>query len=146
MLLAEATSPWLVIGPALIAGTIGLIAAALSYRSAQLSLSHSAEADRDRQNHEYDLLVLERRLNAIEIIWQALFEMERSQRFSDSARDEVVRAVVWLPEVAGQQVLKVVADFNNRDPLRSGIESLREILLSLTKTKEEQGSHGSPEA
>src|SRR5580704_6307292 len=112
MILAEATSPWLVVGPALIAGAIGLIAAFLSYRSAHVSLKYSAIAERERQIHEDDTLILERRLNAIETIWQALFEMERSSQLPDTTRDEVVRAVVWLPESAGQQVLRLVADFD----------------------------------
>lgn len=136
MLTAEATSPWLVLGPAFIAGAIGLIAALLSYRSARLSLSYSAAADRERKNHEYDLLVLERRLNAIETIWQALFEMERSQHLSDAARDEMVRVVVWLPDTASKRVLSVIAEFDEHGSLEGVVEPLRKLLLSLTKTKE----------
>jgi hypothetical protein len=138
---SEPTSVWLVVGPALVAGGIGLVSAALSFISSQRSLAHGSEVEEAAHRHQLDLLVLNRRLSAIESIWQCLFEIERTKQLSDALRGEVIRAVVWLPDTAGETVLKAVLSIEEGSK-KVAIQEVRELLLALTKTTEERSTNG----
>lgn len=139
MFLLGATSPWLAIGPALIAGGIGLTSAGLSYYSAKRTLTYNATAEQARRDHERDLLILDRRLIAIETIWQSLFDLERDQQLSEQVRSDVIRAIVWLPGDAGNKVLEAVLAFEGEKSPDGNphLSVAREILLGLTGSKEE---------
>src|SRR4051812_4350526 len=102
------TSVWLVIGPALIAGTIGLASALLSYVASQRALARSLQDAREGRAHQRDLLIWERRLGAVESIWQQMFDLQQLNDISADVRAELVRAVVWLPEVTGREVLALL--------------------------------------
>lgn len=128
---------WLVLGPALIAGGIGLVSAALSFVSAQRSMSHTSVVEQASRRHQLDLLVLNRRFDAIEQLWQCLFEIERTKTLSDRLRDEVVRSVVWLPDETGKSVLQAVLKYKNDQPTQASLQSVRELLLTYTKTTED---------
>lgn len=135
---AEASSIWLVVGPALIAGGIGLVSAGLSFVSARQSLSHTAEAEQAARDHQLDLLVYNRRLAAIETIWQSLFEVERTRQLPDQSRIEVVRAAVWLPEETRKGVLETLIGFQAGNPTDDSLKKVRELLLQQTTTMSEQ--------
>lgn len=133
-MLAAETSVWLVIGPALIAGGIGLVSAVLSLVSARQSLAHTAAAETAAHDHQLDLLVYERRFLAIENIWHSLFEVEQSQRLTADSRNEVVRATVWLPEESRRMVLQTILELQDRDPDPAALRHVRELLLAQTAT------------
>jgi len=128
---------WLVLGPALIAGGIGLASAALSFISSQRSLSHTSAAEQASRHHQLDLLVLNRRLDAIEQLWQCLFEIERTRTLSDRIRGEVVRSLVWLPDETGKSVLQAVLKYKSEQPTPASLQRVRELLLTYTKTTED---------
>ncbi len=134
---AATTSVWLVIGPALIAGGIGLTSALLSYRSSQAAMKRGALDAIDERAHQRELLVLDHRLMAIETIWQRIFEIERTGHLPDEAQTEIVRAVVWLPENAGKEVLSTVVALREGSSSSAEFESVRKTLQELTHTDEE---------
>src|SRR4051794_6662701 len=121
-------SVWLAIGPALIAGGIGLTSAFLSFASAQRTLAHGELVATATRSHEQDLLILNRRLSAIETIWQSLFEMERLDIISDRTRLDLIRTVVWLPSEVRQKILNVVVEFDNGALGTADIDSVRKLL------------------
>src|SRR4051794_24695203 len=100
-----ATSAWLAIGPALIAGGIGLTSAVLSFLMARASLDRAAiESDRDRRNQR-DLLLLPRRSEAAAQVWKLVYVVESTGTLTDSSRSEFATAVMWLPREAQEEVL-----------------------------------------
>lgn len=131
--MVSATSAWIAIGPALIAGGIGLASALLSFLSARRSVQLSHEDARENRRHQLDLLVWQHRLAAVESVWELMFELEHSGRMSDAARDRLIAAVVWLPEETGRKVLELVVAFRI-DPEGEhgpGLEDVRRALLAV---------------
>ena len=137
MIFADLSSPWLVIAPALIAGSIGLISAALSYRAGSRSLTVSAAIAERGMDHERDLLVVGRRMDAIETAWKVLFELEQSKGVGDAARDALVRAVVWLPSDVRHDLLQAILEAEDGVVAGNVLTRARQGLLSISKTKEE---------
>jgi hypothetical protein len=133
-----ATSAWVSIGPALIAGGIGLTSAFLSYFSARQSIARSAEDATVTRTHQRDLLVWERRLSATEIVWLILFDLERSKHLSDGAKEQLVRSIVWLPEPARRDTLSLVVQLQ-RDPASASTDQFAALRTTLTAI-------GSPES
>jgi hypothetical protein len=131
--MVSATSAWIAIGPALIAGGIGLASALLSFLSARRSVQLSHDDARANRRHQLDLMVWQHRLAAVESVWELMFEMEHSERMSDSARDRLIAAVVWLPKETGRKVLELVVAFRTdpEDDHRQGLEEVRRALLAV---------------
>lgn len=147
-MLAAATSPWLAIGPALIAGGIGLVSAFLAFYSARRALRHTAEQAQASRAHERDLLVLRQRISAAETVWLRIFELEQSGAVSDEARDDLVRAVLWLPDDARRQLLELLVALGDGQPappedlLRRVRESLIDLVgVPATSHLREEGVH-----
>jgi hypothetical protein len=111
----QTMSIWLVVGPTFIAGSVGVLSAWMSYMSAQRALAHATDTSAHRRRHERALQALSRRLDAIETIWLAIYQLERTGELDESSRATVVQAVVWLPEQASRQVLNALID-NRADP------------------------------
>lgn len=130
---ATPTPVWLVLGPALIAGFIGLASALLSFLSARRALDRTREESRDNRAHQRNLLVWGRRLDAIENVWQNMFEVERADTLTADSRVELVRAVVWLPDEIGRTVLALVLAYDraaSAEAKSDALAGLREALLN----------------
>ena len=85
-----------------------------------------------------DLLVVNRRLDAIEQLWQCLFKIEQSNTLTAQMREEIVRSVVWLPDDTGKSVLQAVLTYESDQPAATSLQSVRELLLAHTRTEEEK--------
>lgn len=138
VVLAVSGTDWLVIGPALLAAAIGLTSALLSYRSSKAALERSSADAAAERAHRQAMLVFDRRLLAIEAIWQRIFEIERSGELSGRARDEIVRAVVWLPEKTRYDVLSAVNRHQEGLDVSEVFPAVRETLEALTRKYEEE--------
>lgn len=100
------------IAPAIIAGSIGLVSAGLSYAMAQRQLSRNErEADAGRA-HALALLVMTRRLESIEVVWLQLFRLEQGKRIGDDI-DTYIRASVWLPTLVRDRAINVLRGFES---------------------------------
>lgn len=138
VLLAVSNSIWVVIGPALIAGTIGLVSALLSFSSSRATLRRSSEDSAAERAHQRAMLVFDRRLLAIEAIWQRIFEIERTGKLGDEAQIEIVRAVVWLPDEAKREVLTAVKGQQEERDMTKAFQQVRKTLEALTEKYEEE--------
>lgn len=138
MIFTVSGADWLVIGPALLAAAIGLTSALLSYRSSQATLRRSSADAAAERAHQQAMLVFDRRLLAIETIWQRIFEIERSGELPEDAQTEIVRAVVWLPDDAKRDVLSAVKDHQEGHDTTAAFRRVRETLETLTDRYEEK--------
>jgi hypothetical protein len=131
--MVSATSVWIAIGPALIAGGIGLASALMSFLTGRRSVDLSHADARENRRHQLDMLVWEHRLAAVESVWQLMFELEQSGSMSDPARDRLISSVIWLPDATGRKVLRLVVAFRT-DPEadhRPALEDVRTSLLAV---------------
>lgn len=120
---------------AIVGGGIGLASAILSYRMAQQQLNRQAEESSRTRDHEALLLSRTKRLEAIETLWKHLYDLERGLKYNDENIDSFVRAVMWLPEVARGQSLRILKQHlegNARGVLSDELKALRERLICAT--------------
>ena len=75
------------IGAAVIAGLIGIISSAISYRVAHRQLESQLEENNRNRRHQILLAIVTKRQQAIEDIWQILFAMERHAALDDKDLD-----------------------------------------------------------
>jgi len=85
------------IGAAVIAGLIGIISSAISYRVAHRQLESQLEENNRNRRHQILLAIVTKRQQAIEDIWQILFAMERHAALDDKDLDMYIRSLMWLP-------------------------------------------------
>ncbi|NUK57931.1 hypothetical protein [Streptomyces lunaelactis] len=85
------------LGPAIVTGCVGLAAALLSFLIARLSLKSQQQQNRDMRAHEELMLLVPRRLQAIETLWLQLYEIERGVPLEDARLAQIISAAMWLP-------------------------------------------------
>jgi hypothetical protein len=131
-----AASIWLTIGPALIAGGIGVFSAVLSFAMANRSVEAARDEAHETRLAQRDLLVWQHRLSAVETVWLLAFEIERTMAITSQARDTLVRSVVWLPDPARSHTLALVVGLqdDSQHDLSNRLEKLRDSLLQLGTT------------
>jgi hypothetical protein len=120
-------------------------AAVLSFTAAERALARTAAESLSQRTHQRDLTVWDRRLRAIETVWWHTYEIERLNRLTNKAREQLVVASVWLPSAAGEAVLGLL-DQLQAEPsadcsaVVNGVRSslLRAIEASLTRLEEER--------
>lgn len=64
------------IGSGIIAGSIGVVSAVLSYRMAQRQAERDAIENERNRSHQELQIALPRRLAAAEVVWKCLFKLE----------------------------------------------------------------------
>jgi hypothetical protein len=129
------TSAWLAIGPALIAGSIGLTSAVLSFVAAQRSLARAQQDAREQRDHQRRLLVWKRQLDAVETVWLLVFELEASGRMDETAQQKMMKSIVWLPDDAGRDVLALVNHYSAQPngPHVDALKRARTTLLAVRR-------------
>ena len=103
------------LGPAIVAGSVGLIAALLSFAIAVLSLRQVRQDSRETRAQTESLALIPRRLTAIETLWLELYEIERGQTVDESVIRRIIPAIMWLPPTIRDQFTKLLLDRLHHD-------------------------------
>ncbi|MFF1338115.1 hypothetical protein ACFVYT_09410 [Streptomyces sp. NPDC058290] len=126
--------------PAIIAGTVGLVSATLSFALARISLNRSHEENREQRAHSEFLLLIVRRIDAIEKLWVELYEIEKGVELGDVRIKEIIAALMWLPAELRDKFTKILVvnlrKGSNFDISTSGFLDLREGLLQAARVAE----------
>lgn len=98
------------LGPAIVTGCVGVISTILSFLVARLSLKASQEQSQNSRSHEELMLLVPRRIEAIETLWIELYEIERGAKWEDSRLARIISATMWLPPPLRDQFTELLID------------------------------------
>ena len=84
-----------------------LVSVVLSATLAFVTTRTNIDLAKKKGISELALAILPRRLDALELTWSRLFDIESSGHISTSELDRVIQASIWLPEYVRDEVLAV---------------------------------------
>jgi hypothetical protein len=122
------------LGPAVIAGAIGIFSTWLAYRMGQRQLDRTRAEAQESREHQRLLLLIPKQIDAIETIWRQLFFVEQGKQPVELELDRFIRAVMWIPTGVRNEAVAVLRDsgkVNGAIPegLRLRITELRSALI-----------------
>ena len=84
-----------------------LVSVVLSATLAFVTTRTNIDLAKKKGISELALAILPRRLDALELTWSRLFDIESRGHISTSELDRVIQASIWLPEYVRDEVLAV---------------------------------------
>lgn len=84
-----------------------LVSVVLSATLAFVTTRTNIDLAKKKGISELALAILPRRLDALELTWSRLFDIESRGHISSSELDRVIQASIWLPEYVRDEVLAV---------------------------------------
>lgn len=122
-----------VVASAVVAGSVGLAAAILSFIVA-LATMRGARRDSERAQHlQYALSLVPRRLDAFERAWNLLFTLEARGQLTDNEIEAIVGTTLWMPPILRDELLHLLS----RDSTPPGeILRVRAILIAASGAHE----------
>lgn len=79
------------IGGAVVSGVVGIVSSAISLHAARCQMENQMEEHREDRRHQVLLVILQRRHQALEAIWELLFVLESEGKLSECDTEIYVR-------------------------------------------------------
>ena len=114
------------LGPAIVTGAIGLVAAVLSSTVAIVTIRHSKSENVSARRGQLALALMPRRLDSLEIAWRTVFSIEAGEQLAEGDLNNALMSTLWMPDDLRTQFIRILSSPN--EP--AAINSVRRALIN----------------